>query len=280
MKTLIKGAYIVTGATGSIGKEISLALARMKKPVILACRNLDKANKVREQIINETGNRQIFVKSLALDKIESIKNFVEEIKNDGISVDGLANNAGIMLRKHTLTADKREMTFAVNYIGTLALTYLMIPLIEKGGHITFTTSVTRKLHKASTINFNESRKEFAQLRTYGRSKSALSHYAMFMAHCYPDLYINCADPGIVNSNMITMHRWYDPLANILFRPMIRTPKNGAKSTIKALMLNSSGNIVTKKKVHPMKYDIYDLEHSRLVEKTKNYLSDLGINMLV
>lgn len=26
--------------------------------------------------------------------------------------------------------------------------------------------------------------------------------------------VNCCDPGVVNSGMITMHRWYDPLADI------------------------------------------------------------------
>ena len=39
--------------------------------------------------------------------------------------------------------------------------------------------------------------------------------------------VNAADPGIVDSDMITMHSWVDPLANLFFRPFISSPRKGA-----------------------------------------------------
>ena len=38
-----KEIYIITGATGGIGREISRAVARAGKNVVLACRNEKKA---------------------------------------------------------------------------------------------------------------------------------------------------------------------------------------------------------------------------------------------
>lgn len=38
--------------------------------------------------------------------------------------------------------------------------------------------------------------------------------------------VNAADPGIVSTDIITMHQWFDPLTDIFFRPFIRTPKKG------------------------------------------------------
>lgn len=36
--------------------------------------------------------------------------------------------------------------------------------------------------------------------------------------------VNAADPGIVDSDMITMHSWVDPLANLFFDPLSVHPE--------------------------------------------------------
>ena len=46
-----------------------------------------------------------------------------------------------------------------------------------------------------------------------------------------DITINASDPGIVSTNMITMQAWFDPLTDILFRPFIKTPAQGAATAI-------------------------------------------------
>jgi len=43
--------------------------------------------------------------------------------------------------------------------------------------------------------------------------------------------VNAVDPGVVNTGMITMHKWYDPLADIFFRPFIKSPEQGAMTAI-------------------------------------------------
>ena len=43
--------------------------------------------------------------------------------------------------------------------------------------------------------------------------------------------VNAADPGIVSTNIITMHQWFDPLTDLFFRPFIRTPKKGASTAV-------------------------------------------------
>ena len=96
---------------------------------------------------------------------------------------------------------------------------------------------------------------------------------------FRSFHINCVDPGVVDSNMISMDRWYDPIANIFFRPLIKSPRAGACSTLKALTLKSSGNIVKSKSVKPIPYDMHDVDHGHLVEKTREYLISEGINIL-
>ena len=56
--------------------------------------------------------------------------------------------------------------------------------------------------------------------------------------------VNCADPGIVDSSMIHMDRWFDPIADVVFRPLIRTPRNGAVPALRALFSGETGRIFT------------------------------------
>ena len=52
--------------------------------------------------------------------------------------------------------------------------------------------------------------------------------------------VNAADPGIVSTDIITMHMWFDPLTDLLFRPFIRTPRQGADTAIRLLLDKDAG----------------------------------------
>ena len=55
-----------------------------------------------------------------------------------------------------------------------------------------------------------------------------------LARRYPALRVNLADPGIVASNMIDLGHWYDKLADVLFKPLCKTPKAGVEPALRAL----------------------------------------------
>ena len=52
--------------------------------------------------------------------------------------------------------------------------------------------------------------------------------------------VNAADPGIVSTDIITMHAWFDPLTDVFFRPFIRTPRKGAATAISLLLDEDAG----------------------------------------
>ena len=43
--------------------------------------------------------------------------------------------------------------------------------------------------------------------------------------------VNAADPGIVSTDMIRMNEWFDPLTDIFYRPLVKTPAQGASTAI-------------------------------------------------
>ena len=236
-----KSKIIVTGATGSIGLAAVKSLLSKDLPVIMACRNIRKADSQRDSLIKEFPHSEIDVLELDLNSLASIRTFVEEIKNQGFKVDKLLNNAGIICRDFTVNDDGFETTLAVNYLGPLYLSKLMIPLMDDGFNIVNTVSVTRGVSKLDEHLFDLDKKRFSQLGTYGKAKYALFLSSLTLSETIKNGSVNLTDPGVVNSNMISMHRWFDPLADVLFRPFCKSPEKGAMPAVNALLYKSTDN---------------------------------------
>lgn len=69
---------VITGANTGIGKETALDLAKRGAKIYLACRDLKKANDARLEIIETTGNQNIFVEQLDLSSFASIREFAHK----------------------------------------------------------------------------------------------------------------------------------------------------------------------------------------------------------
>lgn len=69
---------VITGGNGGIGRETSLDLAKRGGRIYIACRDLVKAEAVRQDIINQSDNSNVFIKKLDLSSFQSIREFVDE----------------------------------------------------------------------------------------------------------------------------------------------------------------------------------------------------------
>jgi NAD(P)-dependent dehydrogenase (short-subunit alcohol dehydrogenase family) len=154
-----------------------------------------------------------------------------------------------MCRHYSLTEDGYEMTLAVNYHNTKTLNEnLLHNLVDRNAPIVFTTSLTRFMPPYSDkLPEKVNKQNFGQLSTYALSKKLITRYAGELAQ--RGYHANCADPGVVNTGIIRMDRWFDSLADIFFRPLIRTPRQGAESTFRALYSEESGLIYCRKAIH-------------------------------
>lgn len=231
---------ILTGATGAIGRELAYALSS-RFSLLLGCRNTARARELAATLPGD-----VKVARLDLTDPESVHDFAASIQTHTHEPLVLLNNAGVMQRHYAADAQGRELSLAVNYHNTRLLTE---ELLHTGRlrRVIFTTSLTRFYYRPWRYHTEATSETFHQLRTYGLSKRAITDYA---AELYADgrVEVTCADPGIVNTSMITMQRWYDPLANVLFRPFIRSPRRGAIPALRALA-GPSGYIYCAQRRH-------------------------------
>ena len=86
--------------------------------------------------------------------------------------------------------------------------------------------------------FRQGRKgSFWRIPVYSNTKLALMLFTIELSERLREkgITVNAADPGIVSTDIITMHQWFDPLTDIFFRPFIRTPKKGASTAVGLLL---------------------------------------------
>lgn len=139
---------------------------------------------------------------------------------------------------HT-TSEGFERTVSVNYMGPYLLTRKLIPLMVRGARIVNMVSCTYAIGKLDFPDFFHRGKTgtFWRIPVYSNTKLALLLFTFELSEQLREkgITVNAADPGIVSTDIITMHKWFDPLTDIFFRPFIRKPKKGASTAIGLLL---------------------------------------------
>lgn len=233
------GLAVITGADGGMGTEITRAVAMAGFRVVMACCNMERARQRRLQLIAETGHRQIECQYLNLASLETVAEFADRLLQRKERISLLMNNAGTMETARKTTADGLERTVSVNYVGPYLLTRKLLPLMDKGSRIVNMVSCTYAVGRLDFPDFfTKGRKgAFWRIPIYSNTKLALTLFTLKLADLLHEqgITVNAADPGIVSTDIITMHMWFDPLTDIFFRPFIRTPRQGADTAIRLLL---------------------------------------------
>ncbi len=166
---------IVTGANSGLGFETSKELARKGAIVIMACRNMEKAQAAYDEIKAEIPSANIELMTLDLASLDSVKQFVEAFKAKYQRLDQLINNAGIMMVPYGKTVDGFERQVGTNHLGHFALTGQLMDLIEQtsGARV---VNVSSMGHRMGSMDFDnllyEDGNEYSPMGAYGRSKLA------------------------------------------------------------------------------------------------------------
>ncbi|EJX06506.1 short-chain dehydrogenase/reductase SDR [gut metagenome] len=230
---------IITGADGGMGTEITRAVAKAGYRVIMACYQPKKAELIRRCLMEDTGNQNLEVEPIDLSSMRSVVDFANRVLERRISVSLLMNNAGTMETGYHVTEDGFERTVSVNYLGPYLLTRKLISAMEKGTRVVNMVSCTHAIGRIDLPDFFHRGKkgDFWRIPIYSNTKLALLLFTLELADRLREkgIMVNAADPGVVSTDIITMHQWFDPLTDIFFRPFIRTPQKGASTAIGLLL---------------------------------------------
>ena len=154
---------VVTGANSGIGLGAVRSLVRSGCDVVMACRNLVKAESAASAVRSEYPSATIRVEQLDLADLESVRALVDRLADSAHPIDVLMNNAGVMAVDRSTTRQGFEMQLGTNHLGHFALTGLMLPLLDaSGGRIVNVSSLG---HRLGSMKFDD---PMSEQRRYSR----------------------------------------------------------------------------------------------------------------
>lgn len=192
--------YIVTGATGTLGTEITRNLLNLNASVIMAVRNIEKARLLIANFKKDSSTSFVRAYALDLTSFSSIETFCTEMLADYTQIDALIHNAGIY-HLPKITVEGYDIHYMVNYLAPLKLTELLRPLLTNGKAI-FVTSLAQTYAKIDSTDL-QSLKTKNKTKIYGRSKLLLSNEVQKLQEQYSKPALTLCHPGIFSSELFS-----------------------------------------------------------------------------
>ena len=121
---------LITGANSGLGKASALAIASKNATVYLLCRNPQRGEQARLDIIQKTQNPNVHLKIIDLSDLLSIQRFSASFPERQIDV--LIHNAGVLPLQLQTSPQGLEMTYATNIVGPQLLTFCLWDRLEHG----------------------------------------------------------------------------------------------------------------------------------------------------
>lgn len=122
-----KPTAIVTGASSGVGLYSAKALAKKGWHVVMACRDLEKAEKAAQDVgIPKDSYTLMHIDTASL---ESVRQFVKAFRERGRSLEALLCNAAIympLIKEPLRSPEGYELTVATNHLGHFLLSNLML----------------------------------------------------------------------------------------------------------------------------------------------------------
>lgn len=195
---------LVTGANKGIGLEIARQLAQAGVIVIIGARDPARAKVAVEDLSSQALTAQSVL--IDLDDHESIVGAAETIRAEHGKLDILVNNAGIVDAEDgppsTSSPDAARRIMNTNFIGTLAVTQAMLPLLRQSEAARI-VNLSSSLGSLTMNGEPTSPYYSARLIGYNASKAALNMLTVQLSEELRDTphVVNSVSPGYVKTDL-------------------------------------------------------------------------------
>jgi NAD(P)-dependent dehydrogenase (short-subunit alcohol dehydrogenase family) len=199
-----KKMALITGANKGIGFEVARQLAKAGWTVLAAARNEEFGTQAAAKLQAE-GLDVRFV-HIDLNAKETAVTAAETIRKQFGKLDLLINNAGISSKEDgppsKVNIKALESVMHTNYVGTVAVTQAMLPLLQRAGKAQI-INVSSEL--GSVSQQTDPNWKFAPVKVlaYCASKAALNMFTVQLAYEFRDgnIAVNSVNPGYTATDL-------------------------------------------------------------------------------
>ena len=190
---------LVTGSNSGVGYKTVETALYLGADVIMACRNIKKAEAAKEELIKDYPGASIRILELDLSDLSSIDSFTQNIINHKIDIDIFVNNAGTF-HKSGVTKDGFENVLGTNFFAVYYLSEKILPYLETLSHKVIYCNTISVVHKLAKIDYEDFyfTKKYNHFAVYARSKLCLAKYSYELSERYANSNIKVCmiHPGI------------------------------------------------------------------------------------
>lgn len=201
---MVGKVVIVTGGNCGIGLETAKDLASRGAKVIIACRNVKRAEVARQEIVEFSDNDDVHCRQLDLTSLRSVREFCNEIMKTEKRLDVLINNAGAGGIGNYKSEDGLHVGMQVNYYAPFLLTCLLLPLLKSSSpsRIINVSSLVYKYGQMDFENLNME-KYWSDYLTYANSKLFLNLMTFELSERLKgsNVTVNVLHPGMAATNL-------------------------------------------------------------------------------
>ncbi len=184
---------VITGASDGIGAAAAEALNRPGTRVVLVGRSPAKTEAVAASLGVE--HHVCDFSSLA-----QVRQLAQTLGGRHPRIDVLANNAGGVMPRRSVTEDGYETTIQVNYLAPFLLTRLLLPNLRAGdGVVVVTASDAARRGRIDLADLSLARR-WTSFGAYANSKLADICFARGMSRRWAGIRAASFHPGVVASN--------------------------------------------------------------------------------
>ncbi|XP_033100983.1 dehydrogenase/reductase SDR family member 12-like isoform X2 [Anneissia japonica] len=228
---LSEKVFMVTGANSGIGKSAAETLAQKGGTVHMVCRNLERGEEAKNNIIQKTGNQDIHLHILDMSKPNNVFEFAKSFQENQPLLDVLVNNAGCMINTREKQEDGLEKNFATNTLGTYILTTELIPLLSKSsqGRVITVSSGGMYTTKLNIEDFNSDKmSKFDGTFVYAQNKRQQVVMTSQWAKQHSNVLFSAMHPGWADTPAVrtSMPGFYNT-----FKEKLRSPEQGADTIV-------------------------------------------------
>lgn len=240
-----KKVCLITGATSGVGKATAHALAASGATTILVARNEKLGGEVLQEITTKTGNRDCGLLIADLSDQASVRKLADTFLSRYDKLNLLVNNAGLAMKKRTLSSDGIEMTFAVNHLAYFMLTNLLLEKLKQSApsHI---INVSSEAHRNVIFDFDnlQGEKKFSGFGAYSITKlcNVLFSYELAKKLQGTGVTVNAVHPGYLNTGIFRETPGY---FRLLVRLTAGRPQKGADAILHVAELAERNHISGK-----------------------------------
>lgn len=175
-----KKVAIVTGANAGIGFAVTRALATQGFKIVMACRNQEKAESARQQLLKIIPEAELVILPLDLSEPASVRQFAEQFASEIGELDLLINNAGILAMPLSRNSAGHESQLATNYLSNFALIGYLLPCFreDRQTRIVNVGSLAHRTGKLALDDLNWEKTPYKEMKGYAYSKVALLTYTI------------------------------------------------------------------------------------------------------